>query len=328
METPDLEGFWRLGLSLASLNMGDYVSDYQTYYLKPQTRKTYAKSFTRKGLMALYSVNDLLLSATNDEVTDISAATSGDGNIVATAIGNDNTFWVTQLENSDNGYLLTVKQISSSGEVLNTFADDPVPTRMSDITVMPGGRVFEAVYNESGMIQIIDLSKGDEGAFVENWPLIDAATNQPLGVWEDCKLYLMPSGGGNVEVFAWIKTQNNDNPLLQSGSLYHARANFPVSNDDPVVPSIPQIVFSAFPNPMREELKLSVETSLPVQTVIDIYNLKGQKVRSLAGNAQALSHQYLWNGCDDNDRKVSSGIYLLKLKVDGKVMQTKRICRY
>jgi hypothetical protein len=278
--------------------------------------------------VAIYSVNDLLLSAINDDVTDISAATSGDGNIVATAIGNDNRFWIMQLEDAANGYLQTVKQISSSGEVLNTFADDPVPTKMNDITVMPNGRVLEAVYDSSGMIKIIDLSQGDEGVIVENWPLIDEVTNQPLSVWQDCKVFLMPSGEGNVEVFAWIKHPNNDNPLLHSGSLYHARASFPVSNDDPVVPSLPQIAFAAYPNPMSSDLKLSVELSQPARTVMDIYNLKGQKVKSITGNDQALQQEYLWNGCDAHDRKVSSGIYLLKLKVDNKVVQTKRICKY
>jgi len=49
--------------------------------------------------------------------------------------------------------------------------------------------------------------------------------------------------------------------------------------------------------------------------MIDIYNLKGQYVRSLVKeNVIAGGHQVIWNGRDENNNSVSSGIYFCRLR--------------
>ncbi len=54
------------------------------------------------------------------------------------------------------------------------------------------------------------------------------------------------------------------------------------------------------------------------QTKISIYNLKGQKVRSLINErVKAGYHEQLWNGCDDSNKPLSSGIYFYNLSVNG-----------
>jgi len=48
---------------------------------------------------------------------------------------------------------------------------------------------------------------------------------------------------------------------------------------------------------------------------LDIYNLKGQKVRSLVSAVADPGHyRIVFNGKDDNGQALSSGIYLYRLK--------------
>jgi len=48
---------------------------------------------------------------------------------------------------------------------------------------------------------------------------------------------------------------------------------------------------------------------------LEIYNMKGQKVKQLvSGQLSAGQHSIVWNGKDDNNKTVSSGIYFYKFK--------------
>ncbi|MDD2227840.1 MAG: hypothetical protein PHY48_00330 [Candidatus Cloacimonetes bacterium] len=67
------------------------------------------------------------------------------------------------------------------------------------------------------------------------------------------------------------------------------------------------------PNPFHNNLTISIDKSaLPIQT-LDIYNIKGQKVRSLSSE-DVRDNQciYYWNGQDMLGKTCSAGVYLLK----------------
>jgi len=56
-----------------------------------------------------------------------------------------------------------------------------------------------------------------------------------------------------------------------------------------------------------------------------VYNLNGQKIRILLDKTMDPgNHFVLWNGKDDNNRSVSSGIYFYKIMF-GSFIQTNKI---
>ncbi len=62
------------------------------------------------------------------------------------------------------------------------------------------------------------------------------------------------------------------------------------------------------------------------QTQIEIYNLKGQKVKTFS-NLQinkSPNQQILWNGTDENGKSQPSGIYFINLRIDGKSIDRKK----
>ena len=88
-----------------------------------------------------------------------------------------------------------------------------------------------------------------------------------------------------------------------------------VGNDDPFVPSLTdRIAATNYPNPFNPSTTIAFSLPLSGRTTLEIYNLKGQKVRQLL-NANLLSggHKAVWDGNNDNNQPVSSGIYFYRV---------------
>jgi len=88
------------------------------------------------------------------------------------------------------------------------------------------------------------------------------------------------------------------------------------------------IQLTNYPNPFNPTTTITFElnTESIKNTELEIYNLKGQKVKSFLINPSTTQpiNSIIWNGTDDNDQPVSSGIYFIKLK-NGNSEATKKI---
>jgi len=95
--------------------------------------------------------------------------------------------------------------------------------------------------------------------------------------------------------------------------------------DDPTAPVVVTALNANFPNPFNPEttISYSVKEALPVS--IEIYNVKGQLVKTLINETKAAgTHTVVWNGSDNNNRPVSSGVYYYKMNA-GKYSSTKKM---
>ena len=67
------------------------------------------------------------------------------------------------------------------------------------------------------------------------------------------------------------------------------------------------------------------ETRSESEISLNIYNIKGQKVKTLVKDKlPAGNHQIVWNGRDEKGKSVSSGIYFYKMK-SGNYKETKKM---
>ena len=97
-----------------------------------------------------------------------------------------------------------------------------------------------------------------------------------------------------------------------------------VSTDDYKLP-IANYKLQNYPKPFNPST--TIDFSIPEESKVElsIYNIKGQKIKSLLnGQITAGEHSIVWNGEDDEVKKVSSGVYLYKLNVDGKTEAIKK----
>jgi hypothetical protein len=75
---------------------------------------------------------------------------------------------------------------------------------------------------------------------------------------------------------------------------------------------------SAYPNPFNPETEISFSLSERTQVSLIIYNILGEKVKTLVNKEMdAGTHTIRWNSRDEAGNSVSSGIYFYRLKTDG-----------
>ena len=91
--------------------------------------------------------------------------------------------------------------------------------------------------------------------------------------------------------------------------------------EEPEINIIPEIMEYSlgknYPNPFNPETTISFALPKECKVNLSIYNIRGQKVKTLVNESKATgSHSVVWNGTDDNGRGVSSGIYFYRLSTD------------
>jgi hypothetical protein len=72
-----------------------------------------------------------------------------------------------------------------------------------------------------------------------------------------------------------------------------------------------------YPNPFNPETKIFFYLPEAVRVKLEIFNIKGQKVKTLLDcHMNQGSSEMIWNGTDENDQSLSSGVYFYRLKAD------------
>jgi flagellar hook assembly protein FlgD len=85
------------------------------------------------------------------------------------------------------------------------------------------------------------------------------------------------------------------------------------------------IYISNFPNPFNPSttIEFLIQTNSYIE--LSIYNIKGQKIKTIAQNVfEKGYHSIIWNGDNESNKPVSSGIYYYKLNVNGKTDAVKK----
>ena len=89
--------------------------------------------------------------------------------------------------------------------------------------------------------------------------------------------------------------------------------------------SIVDFSLSNYPNPFNPSTTIEFSIRNNSHIELSIYNIKGQKIKTLAQNEFTKgSHSIIWSGEDETEKKVSSGIYLYKLIVNGTLKETRK----
>ncbi len=145
--------------------------------------------------------------------------------------------------------------------------------------------------------------------------------------WNEISVYdiIAPQSPGLLNRYAWNLVTYG---MYVSGDELYTANRFYTLNihdltavdvDDPVhiTPSAFQMRNS--PNPFNPETTISYTLPSAGLVSLEIYNSRGQLVRSLLKEEQpAGEHSLVWNGKDDSGHSVASGLYLCRIACNGK----------
>ena len=140
----------------------------------------------------------------------------------------------------------------------------------------------------------------------------------------------------NVEYeISFIATQNGPvsvNLSFSSNDSFKPLIFLPVKlYVGPVGDCNPELNFTTnlmgnYPNPFNPETKINFSTQNHQNVQITVYNIRGQVVKNLVNKEfQPGNHSVIWNGTDNNDRNVASGVYFYRFVSDDKNIMSRMV---
>lgn len=108
------------------------------------------------------------------------------------------------------------------------------------------------------------------------------------------------------------------NPDINDGYPYLQWQNLNTNSQDITIPELLKVkLHSAYPNPFNPETNIMFDISKQAKVRLEIFNIKGQKVKTLIDNTlHKGNHSIVWNGKNNNSKSMPSGVYFYKLDVD------------
>ena len=244
--------------------------------------------------------------------------------------GSDEAIWYTWLRSSDEGIIL-----GAFGSSVNineaTIFDPPILWFPNDM------------YNLGNTYEIVIPAMGGTFSFITDQ--VGASVTVPAGTFDNCVVisltiadstntitqeneYYFAYQIGEVRNYGWSAyAEYSELELIE----YEVNVSSP-QNEIPVN----DLYLTNYPNPFNPTTTIEFSVTQTSSFVtLEIYNLRGQRVKTFnitprpsttLRMTQAGSNQYsvVWNGTDDNNESVASGIYFYKVK-SGELVQTKKM---
>lgn len=81
-----------------------------------------------------------------------------------------------------------------------------------------------------------------------------------------------------------------------------------------------------YPNPFNPKTAISYQLTAVSNVELTVYNILGQKVKTIVNKGQSAGpHSVIWDGTDNNNRTVSSGVYIYKLQAGNEKQSRKML---
>ncbi|MDD3607079.1 MAG: FlgD immunoglobulin-like domain containing protein, partial [Candidatus Cloacimonas acidaminovorans] len=229
-----------------------------------------------------------------------------------------------------NGSWHTVTGTAEYIEFNITFAkgkgeeEIPIVLGDQDPTLPVELSAFTANINSQGGITVMWVTQSETGvngyyvnratvnnlsAAVRISPLIQASntSQQQVYVYNDNELYEPGT------YYYWLEIQDIDGVV----SYYGSRSVTFGGSGNNGTPEIPLVtgIRSIYPNPFNPSATIMYELDQPANVNIEIYNNRGQIVRSFnLGQQEKNRYKLLWDGTDNSGSACGTGIYFVKMQ--------------
>ncbi len=145
--------------------------------------------------------------------------------------------------------------------------------------------------------------------------------NPDNGIFQDYVINQLYNSYYACDFYSYLGDTNNDgrDEILvatwdQTPTLFNIYTEPPVYNlDESQPPHIDTI--NCFPNPVKDDVTISINSKQSGYIALDIFNIRGQKVKSLfQGFLKSGESTFNWNGKDEKSNRIATGIYILNYR--------------
>ena len=227
-------------------------------------------------------------------------------------------FWNPSPDQSDTYYFFEMNCIGNilcvwdyQGEFLENKA------RLPRIATAVNGTVNKDYNVDTGWVLEIAIR------FDDYTELYDGRTPDPGDVW---RVNVNRCGGQkNAQYSQWSPSRTEQPNFHRPEDFgYLSFSGKTVENQTGIDNSLTEpeaLTLSTYPNPFNPSVTVSFNLAKAGKTSLEIYNIAGQKVATLAdGHFPAGVHEVRWNALDADGLSASSGIYFAHLRSNGVIM--------
>ena len=192
------------------------------------------------------------------------------------------------------------------------------------------GKKFIAIYDISDIMDISPLFSFDLDISpeTEEYQYLDALLyeNYLIAYHQSGFLIFDISNINNIAIS--LERRWNRNPVYYDQLLIHQNKLYVSGfyHIDVYFPIIKIELVGNYPNPFNPATTIKCSLAVPSNLQINIYNIKGQKVKSLLNEYRpAGEHSIVWNGKNDNGNDVGSGVYFYRMEAEGYMVTKKMV---
>ena len=230
-------------------------------------------------------------------------------------------------------FMYIIEEFPDSPQALQSISILPIIFKALEIDYAELLSYFDSLVEEELQLTILQalsltfmLYEEYESAIYQldeviNSPEIDTVS-QLLAVLDQSLCALLLQNDPNSRAmhdFSHLPSSSSDYRILQE-EIFAQIYNFQTEENDLEndTPKIESLTISNYPNPFNPETTIIFSLPNSGNVSLDIFNIRGQKIRTLVNESMnAGHHQVVWNGTDDFSRNVSSGIYFYRINAGG-----------
>jgi len=262
----------------------------------------------------------------------IAMACDSDGNLYGTDITDDN--------------LYSIDPATGFGTVIGPLGIDISYAQGAEYD-KDGDVLYLSAYTASGELHTCDTSTGATtyiGAFPGGMEVTGLAIPYSRETWvqaTDNASGTVPGNGGSIIVeITFDATELAVGDVLTADLLIQNNANYSADGDDYVIPvtlvvadlgtegDLPVLRTSLnenYPNPFNPDTNIAYAIKEAGDVKLEVYNIRGQLVKTLVNEERETGHYIVnWNGRDNSNKSVASGVYFYKMKAN-KFVETKKM---
>ena len=175
---------------------------------------------------------------------------------------------------------------------------------------------------DSEIIYKLIVTLNHSGTAYDNY--YDNITDTTIGISTYEYATLMSNLGLSYSNINYFVESSDEEFTIVSGQGGFVFQNTSLSIDSDIVPEV-FTLHQNYPNPFNPKTKISYELSVNEFISINIYDIKGDKIKSLINNNQEAGYRFVnWDSTNDLGDNVSAGMYLYTIQA-GEFRKTKKM---
>ncbi len=210
--------------------------------------------------------------------------------------------------NYNNTGIYTVKLVASDGNTIDSV------TKTNYIAVVQQNPENTTIQDQAGVPITFEMFSGNADSLLTySWTVNSQTAGDSTAVLTHT---FINDGIYNIECSVYLDSESES---------FSWQADIAMTNNISNFAQLLTRLNNVYPNPFNPETNIDFSIKSTGNVTLEVYNLKGQRVKTLIDNSvEAGEHSVIWHGDTDSGKSAATGVYFIKLRTN-EYQKTKKV---